>query len=138
MGDAELNQATRNAALPKRSRLPLVLGPISVLAVVAIIALVATGFLADPTEGTFAVRVVNDTSSPATIIQCINDCVGSPGRQDVAAGAVIELSARAGNFTDWWRVDLGGSKAAGCLRLQFPSPEPGHEFRLSNLERCPR
>lgn len=93
--------------------------------------------IGDPTESTFYVKIVNDTSRPVWIADCSgNRCVHRANPLKVRAGRVSGPEFASVGVANPVAIMGDHGQLVGCLQLKFPKLEPNMRVLVSSLGAC--
>lgn len=91
----------------------------------------------DPTEGMFAVNVVNDTPQPAVISLCLNDrCSSLDGPTRIASGDYFEQNINSGVVEKLIVDEEGTGGRSTCRLLQGAALHPKQRVPVTSLPTC--
>lgn len=111
---------------------------VAVLAPVALIVLALAWGVRDPTESTFAVRIVNDRSVGVELRQCRDTKCGAIAETDsLTSGASVEVNTSASDSPNWWIVQDHSGHQLGCLNLQYGRKVEHLSLGIRHLLPCP-
>ncbi len=91
----------------------------------------------DPTEDTFAVKLLNDTDSAVTVRQCD---VRRNAYHEVHAldvGQSVTVNTSASHVDNWWVIEGGSGQRLGCLNLLFDQKRDNVIVGASQRIACP-
>jgi hypothetical protein len=111
---------------------------VAILVAVAFIGLALALGVRDPTESTFAVRIVNDRPVSVELRQCRDThCGGIAETDSLAQGESVEVNTSASDAPNWWIVENDTGQRLGCLNLQYDRKINNLSLGLAQLVPCP-
>src|SRR6266853_3879602 len=91
----------------------------------------------DPTDGTFAVVLDNDTQATVVVEHCDVKCNVVHSVYTLVPHQSARVNTSDSSVPNWYMVTDGAGVIAGCVNLLFDHMEPDAIVSLSRLLACP-